>query len=129
MGGFLVARDDGLYTRTRSVLLDLGAEIYGDAHGAMVQLTDPEGRLFTAFERAPAGTEGEFNVGPFWAAPGVTLPEMSKVVACPFECRWVDLVVRIADLVARSSERPTWLLDGDGVVWDAEHVDPGAVSL
>ena len=35
----------------------------------------------------------------------------------------------LADIIARTSEAPTWVLDGDGVIWDAEAIDPDKVRL
>lgn len=51
------------------------------------------------------------------------------MIACPFVCRWPDLLSRMAEVVARTAEVPTWLLDGDGVFWDAKAVDPLVVRL
>ncbi|XBB67862.1 hypothetical protein ABFU82_00730 [Nocardioides sp. WV_118_6] len=119
-GGFFVAGDAGLYQRAEAVLLGLGAVKAQDSDGAVVQLADPEGRLLTLFERAPAGTEWEYDIA---------LPGGPTVVACPFECRWVDLVVRIAGRVADRSALPTWVLDGDGALWEAGRIDPRAIVL
>jgi len=63
------------------------------------------------------------------AAPGMIPPEMDQVIACPFECRWSDLTASLADTIARTAEAPTWVLDGDGVIWDAEAVDSDKVRL
>lgn len=97
--------------------------------GELVQLSDIEGRLFTLYERVPAGTEWEVHEGPFDVQDGVEVPSMELVQACPFDCRWADLVVRVAALAARTHENPTWLLDNDGQIWDAAVVDVDRVSL
>jgi hypothetical protein len=81
------------------------------------------------YERVPEGTDWEVREGPFMPAQGVQPPDMQLVIACPFECRWPDLVAVVADTVARTAEAPTWVLDGDGVIWDAEAVDPLRVRL
>lgn len=129
-GGFFLAIDDGLFSRATAALTRLGGIEAVDAlGGGMVQLTDDAGRLFTLYEHVPSGTEWEVRDGPFQGAPGVALPDMQAAVACPFECRWTELTVRLADAIARTTEAPTWLLDGDGVVWDAEAVDPLSVRL
>lgn len=112
------------------MLVDLGGTQAADETGdGMTQLVDENGRLFTLFERVPEGTDWEVREGPFAAATGARLPDMRTVVACPFDCRWPDLAVRVAASVARAAEVPTWLLDGDGVVWGAEAVDPRRVRL
>lgn len=129
-GGFFIALDGGLYGRVAAALLGLGGiSTVDDGSGEVVQVADGAGRLFTLYESVPRGTEWEVHDGPFTAAPGVSLPDMRRVVACPFECRWADLVARLADRAARTSEVPTWVLDGDGVVWNADGVDPSAVRL
>jgi hypothetical protein len=103
--------------------------VAGDVGDRVAQLTDDEGRLFTLDERGPEGADSEVREGPFIAADGVRLPDMDVVIACPFECRWADLVVRVAGAVARVADVPTWVLDGDGVVWAAGAVDPRRVRL
>lgn len=129
-GASLVALDSGLFLRAAAAIAELGeVRTWSDNEGGVVQLTDDEGRLFTLYEGIPEGTEWELREGPFEVAPGVELPDMQSVIGCPFECRWEDLVVRLAAAIARASDEPTWVLDGDGVVWDAEAVDPSAVIL
>lgn len=129
-GGFVIATDQRLFERAARALSELGASQALDADGdRVVQFADADGRMYTLFERVPEGTEWEVREGPFAAAPGVTPPEMELVNACPFECRWPDLAARIADAIARTAEAPTWVLDGDGVIWDAEAVDPQRVRL
>lgn len=129
-GGYLVARDRGLYERAAQALVALGAvSAIDDLGGGVVQFTDDSGRLFTLYERVPDGTDWEVREGAFTAAQGVQPPDMQLVIACPFECRWPDLAARLADTVARTAEAPTWVLDGDGVIWNAEAVDPLNVRL
>ena len=129
-GGFLISVDPDLYQRVAAVLIDLGGVVAADdVAGDAVQLTDDEGRVFTLYERVVPGTEWGVSEEPVTAAPGVRPPDMGQVIACPFECRWPDMVAHLADRAARTAEAPTWLLDGDGVVWDAESVDPGKVHL
>lgn len=129
-GGFVLSLDDRLFRRAAEAIVERGGgHAVADLGGGMVQYADAVGRLFTLFERVPAATEWEVREGPLAAAEGVRLPDMQAVVACPFECRSPDLAVELADAIARTTEAPTWVLDGDGVVWDAEAVDPFAVRL
>ena len=90
----------------------------------MAQLRDGEGRLFTLYERVPAGCEWEVYEE-VTAAQGVQLPNCGSLRP-----------------VRSSADGPTWpsgwpielpgtagnanpeILDGDGVLWDAESVDP-----
>ena len=128
-GGFLIATDRGLFDRAASAIVALGGTQARDADGGVVQLSNPEGRLFTLYERVFQGSEWEVGEGTCTPASGVQIPDMNFVTACPFECRWPELVARLADTVARTAEAPTWVLDGDGVVWNAEAVDPLKVQL
>lgn len=129
-GGFIIAADRALFDRAALGLLALGGtQAVDDDGGGVVQFADAEGRLFTLYERVLQGTDWEVREGPFTAAPGVRPPDMRLVAACPFDCRWPDLAVRVADVIARTAEASTWVLDGDGVIWDAEAVDPLKVRL
>ncbi len=129
-GGFLIAADGDLYRRASSALVELGgATAMDDPEGEVVQYADGQGHLFTLYGRVPGGTEWEVREGPVTAADGVDLPDMQHVVACPFECRWPDLVARIAAATATRSDARTWLLDGDGVLWDARAVNAAQVRL
>ena len=129
-GGFVIAIDGGLYRRAAVALVALGGvRAVDDLVGGMVQVADKAGRLFTLYERVPEGTDWEVRDGDFTAALGVQLPDMHRVMACPFECRWPDLVTLCADRIGRTAEVPTWILDGDGVVWNADNVDPNGITL
>jgi hypothetical protein len=129
-GGFIIAVDEGLFERSARALTELGGTQATDSDGdGVVQFADADGRMFTLFERVPAGTEWEVREGPFVPAPGAIPPDMGQVIACPFECRWPDLTATLADTIAQTAEAPTWVLDGDGVIWDAEAVDSDKVRL
>lgn len=129
-GGFIISNDRGLFERSAGALVALGASISSEPEGGqVVQFRDPAGRLFTMFEVVPVGTEWEVIEGPFVAASGVESPNMQLVHASSFECRWPDLVVKLANVIARTGEAPTWVLDGDGVIWDAEAIDPQRIRL
>lgn len=126
----MIAEDCELYQRVAGALVALGAVTLPDAlDGDAVQLTDTAGRLFTLFDRVPIGTEWEVFEGPFTTRPGVRMPDMRRVSVCPFECRWPDFVAQVAEVAARTKEGWTWLLDGDGVVWNATAVDSSLVRL
>jgi len=129
-GGFFLSRDDRLFERAAATLMRIGGvKAANDLGGDIVQYADDAGHLFTLYEKVPRGTEWEVREGPFTAAPGVEPPDMQVAFPCPFECRWPELVVRLADDIARTAEAPTWILDGDGVIWDAGAVDPQKICL
>jgi hypothetical protein len=127
-GGFLIGFDPHLFERAAIQVVVGGVRT--DAPGADVaQIVDSSGRLFTIYATVPPGTEWEIHEGPFVVAGGVDAPDMDAVTGCPFECRWPEYVAEIAGAVARASDAPTWLLDGNGVIWDARRVDPTALTL
>ena len=130
-GGFLVARDASLFRFATIALKQLGVvHEASDPFGrAVTQLVDDEGRLFTIHDGLIEGFEWEAREGPFELVPGVQEPDMSTANVCPFECRWADLTVRVAREVAETAGYPTWLLDGNGVIWDAKSVDPVQLQL
>lgn len=129
MGGFLVAREDP-FDEAAEVLAGLGARVaYDDVVVGMAQWADESGRRFTLFKGVPESALHEVNVGPFFAQGDVELPDMSRVIGAPFECRWRDIVVRMFAAIAADSNQPMWLLDGNGNVWDAAAVDPDRVVL
>jgi hypothetical protein len=129
-GGFLVGLDQDLFARAADVLSVLGGTVAADLdNGRVAQLVDESGRRFTLYETVPVGTEWEYRDGPFQPAAGVQVPDMGQVVACPFECRWEDMASRTVHAIASAVETPVWVLDGEGVIWDAHAVDPRAVRL
>lgn len=92
-----MALDRGLFRRAADALADLGAvSAIDDFGGAVVQFSDDSGRLFTLYETIPGGTDWEVRNGPFVAHCGVEPPDMDVATACPFDCRWPDLVALIA---------------------------------
>ncbi|WP_125785159.1 hypothetical protein [Amycolatopsis sp. WAC 01375] len=131
MGGSIVSLDGDFFRHVESVLVEMGAATASGGPGeSVVQLTDESGRLFTVFEGVPAGAEWEVTDGPFEAADDdVRVPDMTKVFSCSFECRWVDLVVRLLDAVAQGADSPIWVVDGNGVVWDPKRVDSQKIVL
>src|SRR5262245_40946556 len=96
-GGFLLENDPVLFARSAAVLTELGAiQRDDDIGGSVMQLADSSGRLFTPYECVPEGAEWEVRTGPFMLVPLVQAPDMNHVVACPFECRWPDLLADVA---------------------------------
>lgn len=129
-GGFLLSLDEPAFEQASSTLGRLGAHVARDNTGQHVaQWRDESGRLFTLFERVPEVALAEVHEGPFFPQGGIELPDMSRVVGAPFECRWRDIVVRMFAAIAAGSDQPMWLLDGNGNVWDAAAVDPDRVVL
>lgn len=128
-GGFFVSLDETLYQRISLKLLTLGAKETSYPEEETVQYRSPGGGLFTVFAQVPVGTEWEYREGPFRAGPGVILPNMEVVTACPFECRWPRLVAELAGVVAEDGRHTIWILDGDGGVWMADNINPDEIEL
>lgn len=126
-GGFFIGLDTDLYQQLATTMAQLAGA--GDPASPVAQLVDAEGRLFTLDECMPGIGEWEYREGPFTAGPSVQIPDMQSVTACMFACRWPDMVVHLAQILASRTRGPLWLLDGNGMVWDASAVDPAAVTL
>lgn len=103
----------------------LGADVRGD----VAQLRDGREGLVTVF--GGLGVDGASD----WRehltpAPGSgPLPDLSTAVAVSVECRWEDLFAAFVGRLAGLLPYPAWVVDGNGVVWPAERVDPGGVQL
>ena len=66
---------------------------------------------------------------PVHPRPGVTLPVDRALSTYMVECRWEDQFVRTVRALAALTGEGVWVIDGDGVVWDAAAVDAAAVRL
>ena len=122
-GAHVVSADPAFWPSTTRLLSDLGAAV---ADG-MIQFRDPDGRLFTMF-RAPEQT-AEALAGPLVAGPGLDrLPDLANVEVYAVECRWEPMFAEVVQLVGQAVPG-TWVIDGDGVIWDSTMVDPATVRL
>ena len=123
-GAFFLSFDDRIFDKICTLLVARG----GSCSGAEIEgQIDVQGKLFTVY--GPAEPEWEFREPPFVAAPGASIPDMTRVRGFVIECRWEDLFVEMVRDIAALSEGGAWVLDGDGVVWCADNVDPGLVRL
>jgi hypothetical protein len=109
----------------RRVLGRLGARCSSD--GATVQLRNDAGQYFTLFDKAEP--EWEYKEGPLTAAPGVELPDVTKMKGLAVECRSESQFASLVKEIADGSESEVWVEDGDGVIWRASDVDPDRVRL
>ena len=57
--------------------------------------------------------------------PGSLSEFAACVVECPSEELFVQWIGRLADKI----DDPVWVLDGDGVLWSAKHLDPRQIRL
>ncbi|MDR6120083.1 hypothetical protein QE370_003267 [Aeromicrobium sp. SORGH_AS981] len=128
-GAFLLALDPGLFEQAASVLVALGGERSPGDIDRVVQMPAPAGRFFTLFADLPPETVWEVREGPFEILDGVVAPDMSLVHACPFECADEVFASDIVARIAEATDSVRWILDGDGVLWDAATVDPAGLRL
>jgi hypothetical protein len=122
-GAFVVSADRQFWERATDILIGRGAS----TTDGVIQLDDRSGYLFTLF-REPEQT-AEAVAEPLVAAPGLgQIPDLSDVEAYMAECRSEALFVDVVRDLAQAAHG-TWVIDGDGVVWDAREVDASALRL
>ncbi|WP_282695780.1 hypothetical protein [Streptomyces sp. CC208A] len=120
----MISASAGLFGEARSILIEAGAKSSVD----VVQLEDEQGHLFTLYEVDPSA-DWDWREGPDSLRPGVQVPDMANATACMVECRWEEMFARVVHRISANLSRATWVLDGDGVLWDASDVDPSEVCL
>lgn len=93
-----------------------------------------------AFMARDSGTGGLFHMyvspisfesegGPVVPRPGVALPVDEPLTSYLVECRWEEQFARTVRELAALTVHGVWVIDGNGVVWDARDVSPTAVQL
>lgn len=94
-----------------------------------VRMVDGEGRILTVFGMPQEETLRSLREDENTLRGGVTAPDLGRLCGCSIECRWEDLFASVVREVARAAGETCWVVDGDGVIWDAAHVDPNLVRL
>jgi len=125
-GAFLVSDDSELYEEVRDALLRSGAAA---AAGDVVQLRDEKGNLLTVYGQLPSATEWEWREGSITRRSASDAPNMATATACWVECRSEEAFSLIVRRLAHELSHPLWVLDGDGVLWPADEIDPAQVRL
>ena len=122
---YLVSLGESFEVDVLQAARTLGADVRAD----VAQLRDDQDRLVTVFGGLGQGSASDWREG-LSAAPGSgPLPDLSTAWAVSIECRWEDLFVSFVGRLAELLPNPSWVVDGDGVVWPATQVDPSAVRL
>ena len=122
---YLVSRSASFEDDVWQAASALGWEVQGD----VAQVRDEAGRLLTVF-----GGLGESHASD-WRddlVPSPALdaaPDLSDALAVSVECRWEDMFATVVRRLAAHLPGPTWVVDGNGVVWPAGQVDPGSIQL
>lgn len=123
----LVSYRPDLFETVVGVLRGLSGEVSEATRSS--QMTDAEGRLLTVLGAPHEETLRSLREEENTPREGVTAPDMDLVRVCVIECRWEDLFASVVREVAHAVGEPCWVVDGDGVIWDAANVDPSLVRL
>lgn len=122
-GAYVVSADPAFWSSTTRLLSDRGAVV---ADGT-IQLRDTGGRLFTMFQATEQIAEALAE--PLETGPGLDqLPDLANVQVYAVECRSEHTFADVMQLVGQASPG-TWVIDGDGVIWDSTMVDPATLRL
>lgn len=111
-------------TELEAVTREFGLDVLHRSEDSL-QVSDPAGRLLTAFS----------NAEPDWEWNEAVLDETEEVVRLDcmsgysLECRWEDLFCDVVDALASRTGVTTWVVDGDGVLWRGGSLDPAKVRL
>lgn len=125
---FLLAENENLFPDVRDFLVADGWNSSPE-YGGVVQAFDPQGRLLTIFGTVEPEFAWEYQEGPFTVESLAPPAEMERVTACVIECRFEDLFAATTARLAAALPYPTWVLDSNGAIWDAEAVDPERIRL
>ncbi len=86
-------------------------------------------RVFNGRIENPVQALDQYRRGPFVAAPGVILPDMSVVQGLAIECNSEQYFADMVRKIALASEKSTGVLDGDRVAWRTSQIDPNQTML
>ncbi|WP_328992067.1 hypothetical protein OG394_37575 [Kribbella sp. NBC_01245] len=125
-GAFVLANDTELYEQIERVLIGFGARTASDR---TAQIEDDSGYLFTVFGDVGPESEADLRAAPIRVRGDVSGLDQASATACWVECRSEDVFVQWVRTVSAERMTPTWVLDGDGVIWNVEAVDPDELQL
>lgn len=124
-GAFVVSEGTGLYAQIERILVECGARASSDS---VVQIDDGNSP-FTVFGDIGIGLS-EVRMGATAVRPGSRVPpDMRTVDMCWAECRAKEVFVQWIRTIAQRRDCPTWVLDGDGVLWEALVIDAETLTL
>lgn len=126
-GAFIVSSEANLYSQIERTLVGHGGRA---TEGHVVQVLDESGLLFTVFGDLSPGFEADLNAGAAETRGDGSAPSMLTASnSCWGECRSEEVFVAWVRVIARARAEPTWVLDGDGVLWPSTALDPDGVCL
>lgn len=125
-GAFVVSSEDALYSQIERILVARG----GQAGEDVVQVVDEHGPRFTVFGGLGAAFEADLTAEPTGLRGDGPLPSVPTAASsCWAECRSEEVFVRWVRVIADARTGPTWVLDGDGILWSSAALDPAGVRL
>jgi hypothetical protein len=126
-GAFIVSGDPDIFTQVTELLLPLGGQVTPDE---VVQVTDERGESFTVFGNLGEAFAADLGAGVDGTRGDVPVtPELSATTCCWAECRSEESFVRWVKVIASGRAGETWVLDGDGILWTPDALDPTALRL
>lgn len=125
-GAFVLGNSPNLYAAMEEALIADGGR---SAAGQTAQVEDRSGVLFTVFGDVGHMGESESRAAPAAVCGDVRDLRQDAATACWVECRSEDVFVRWIREIAAGLADPIWVLDGDGVLWAVESLDPSELVL
>lgn len=124
-GAYLISDDEDLAARVWSAMRTLGVTAVADA----AQITEGEGKSLSIEGELDEAIAWDWQEGPFEFRGPEPYPEMSRMSALLVQCRSEEMIADWMGRLAALVDVPLWVLDGEGVVWPADDVDPSQVRL
>lgn len=126
-GAFIVSTDDALFEDVARVLAREGGRVATDR---VTQVTGSDGVLFTVFGDLGDAFAADLGAG-FDDTRGEVdaVPSLSATSSCWAECSSEAAFVGWVRTIAAARAAPTWVLDGDGVLWTVEALDADELQL
>ncbi|GEN80502.1 hypothetical protein [Actinotalea fermentans] len=132
---YFLSHDPLLFEKARQAVRETGRDIW---HGCELTYEGDDelqvrevatDHLFTLENREDPKYGYLYKSPPHYPEPGVTMPDLETAIPYGAVCRWEDLFVRLVRVITEISGEPAWILDENGVIWDARNVDPDRVLL
>ena len=129
-GAYVVSADDGLVGRVVHAVTGTPGwagcdRAWSDTDHVMLRDSVTGGQFLLYVSPGSFKEDGV----PVYPRPGVSLPADRRLTSYLVECRWEEQFVRTVRALAALTGEGVWVIDGDGVVWDAAAVDAAAVRL
>jgi hypothetical protein len=125
-GAFILANDPGLYAQIEQVLVMAGGRAASDR---TAQVEDASGFMFTVFGTLGPEYEADLRAAPTDVRGDISGLDQDTAMACWIECGSEAVFICWVRVIASQRRDPTWVLDGDGVLWSADALDDRELAL